>query len=455
MVALPFPSAGGINANQMKEWIHNVLGVLQNPDFFERSVQAVVAMAGMESGRVLLREKGQWQSEPKAVHPKPASQELAGHWQPSQRILDQVLLDKSTVWELPPEAQDKSLLNVRAVIAAPILNTRGEVLGVLYGDRRQECERPIREVEAMLVQLLAYGIAAGLAREEQEKTTHRFEQFFTPQLAQHLANNPEMLQGRIENVTLLFCDVRGFSRISERLGAEKTVEWIGEIMGELSECVLDHHGVLVDYIGDELMAMWGAPEAQATHAQLACRAALAMLEKLPALNAGWEKILGEPMAFGIGINSGEAQVGNTGSKRKFKYGPLGNTVNLASRVEGATKHLQTHLLLTEGTYRLLDPAQQERARRVCTVQVVNIHNPVTLYELAGSGQLAWPEWKDVYEQALTKFEEKDFRGAARLLPNLTAHPVNDGPSIVLLFRAVQGMKDGAMEKHPVWELPAK
>jgi adenylate cyclase len=449
------PSVTGIASTALKEWIRKVLEVVQNPDFFQRAVQAVVAMADMDSGRVLLREKGAWKTEPEAVALSPGAEELVPDRQPSQRILNKVLLEKKTVWVLPAQAQNESLLNVRAVVAAPILDARGEVVGVLYGDRRQELERPIKEVEAMLVQLLAYGIAAGLARLEQERTTLRFEQFFTPQLARHLAENPEMLQGRIEQVTLLFCDVRGFSRISEKLGAEKTVSWISDIMAELSECVIDHQGVLVDYIGDELLAMWGAPEPQADHAQLACRAALAMLEKLPALNAQWEAILGEPIAFGIGLNSGEAQVGNTGSPRKFKYGALGNTVNLASRVQGATKHLQTHLLITEATYRLLDETLRDRARRLGTVQVINIKNPVTLYELATPRQAGWPDWKDVYEQALVKFEEKDFRGAARLLPTLVSDPCNDGPSIVLLFRAVQGMKDGAAEKHPVWELPAK
>jgi hypothetical protein len=87
--------------------------------------------------------------------------------------------------------------------------------------------------------------------------------------------------------------------------------------------------------------------------------------------------------------------------------------------------------------------------------VVNIKHPVTLYELARADQPGWPDWKKIYEEALTQFEAKDFRGAARLLPALVSEPVNDGPSIVLLSRAVEGMKDGPAEKHPVWELPAK
>ena len=162
------------------------------------------------------------------------------------------------------------------------------------------------------------------------------------------------------------------------------------------------------------------------------------------------------MAVGIGLNSGEAQVGNTGSPRKFKYGPLGNSVNLASRVQGATKQIKTRLLLTAATYDLLsDQGLRDRARRLCEVKVVGIDRPVMLYEFAASDQIAWPDWKVVYEDALAKFEQMDFREAARLLPGLTSHPVNDGPSIVLLFRAVQGMKDGPAEHHPVWELPTK
>src|SRR5207248_3044278 len=109
----------------------------------------------------------------------------------------------------------------------------------------------------------------------------------------------------------------------------------------LCEIVLDHEGVVVDQIGDELMVMWGAPEVQPNHAVLACRAALAMFECLPSLNERWLSIIGEPIKLGIGINSGIAQVGNVGSKIKFKYGALGNTVNLASRVQGATKHVKT------------------------------------------------------------------------------------------------------------------
>src|SRR5205814_5749276 len=133
------------------------------------------------------------------------------------------------------------------------------------------------------------------------------------------------------------------------------------------------------HIGDELMAMWGAPQAQPDHAVRAVRAALAIRGALPELNLCWAETLGEPMGLGIGLNTGPARVGNTGSQYKFKYGPLGNTVNLASRVQGLTKYLRCPLLVTAATRAGLD--DRFLARRVCKTRVVNISTPVDLYEV--------------------------------------------------------------------------
>src|SRR5207248_5474126 len=152
----------------------------------------------------------------------------------------------------------------------------------------------------------------------------QFERFCTPELSRQLLDKPELLDGRMAEVTVLFCDIRGFSRITERLGPSRTIEWTGDVLGAMSECVRDEQGVLVDYVGDELMAMWGAPEPQPDQAVRASRAALAMLETLPALNERWHTELGRDMAIGGGVNSGPAQVGNTGSRFKFKHGPRCN-----------------------------------------------------------------------------------------------------------------------------------
>jgi adenylate cyclase len=353
----------------------------------------------------------------------------------------------------------RSLEGIQAVVAAPILGRDGEVVGILYGDRVMADDRLIpprmTKLDAMLVETLACATAAGLARLDQEKAALsaevRFGQFFSPELSRHLASNPDMLAGRDTEVTVLFCDIRGFSRVTERLDPALTLKWINDVLGELSDCVIEQQGVLVDYVGDELVAMWGAPENQPDHALLAVQAALDMLGKAGKLDAKWQAEIGEPTRFGIGINTGTARVGNTGSRCKFKYGPLGNTVNLASRVQGATKHFQTDLLITAATHARL--GGQFSARRLCQLRVVNIVEPVEIHELRALEDAGWEKLRRNYEDALRQFEQQDFTKAIQTLGSVIANFPLDYPSRKLLLRA-----DGALQGQafdPAVELPGK
>ena len=461
---LPHPSESGTGLKQLLQWLKAAADVLQSAassgDFFVKAARAVVELVNLDSGRVLLLGQGDWQLKAYHTIPRYAGQEPNP---PSDHVLDQVEQAKRTFWEIPKAASPatSSLMEVEAVVAAPILDGQGTVIGALYGDRRGSADAsgpvPITELEAMLVEVLARGVAAGIARMEQEKivlAAHvRFEQFFTPELARQLAIQPDLLEGRDTDVTILFCDIRGFSRISKRLGPTRTMEWISDVLQTLSECVRDHKGVLVDYIGDELMAMWGAPEAQPDHAKLACRAALAMLVQVPILNARWEPIMGETMNLGIGINTGPARVGNIGSHIKFKYGPLGTTVNMASRVQGSTKYLKCRVVMTGATQEAVGDGFF--SRRLCEAQVVNISGPVPLYELIPEGQELRAEAKQVYEQALADFEAKDFAKSARALGNWRVQCPHDEPALMLLYRAVRCMVEGPTPEHPVWVLPGK
>lgn len=454
------------NDSQSEElvlWLEAAMNVLQSAtsssDFFVHAAQAVVDIVGLDSGSILLWHQTGWRIE---------ALRTAAHvgtrpdWHPSQEILTRVRSEKRTFWQLPPPttARSQSLLGVELVVAAPILDRNGEVIAALYGDRRHDspsASQPISKVEAMLVQLLASGVAAGLARLEQERVALasriQFEQFFTPELSRQLAAHPDLLQGRDCEVTLLFCDIRGFSRISERLGPARTVEWVGDVMELLSECVIAQRGVLVDYIGDELLAMWGAPEEQPGHACHACRAALEMLAQLPQLNDRWQSVLGEPLDLGIGVNTGTARVGNTGSRRKFKYGPLGNTVNLASRIQGATKYLKARLLASDTTQRRLDHTFARR--RLCTVELIGIAETVNLYELVPAGQIDWPGLQVGYEKALEEFEKRNYRVAARLLGNLLNDYPEDGPALLLMSRVIRHLVDEPVPFTAVWKLPGK
>lgn len=289
--------------------------------------------------------------------------------------------------------------------------------------------------------------------EKKRLREREFGQFFTPELARYYVRHPEKLTvGRDAEVSLLFCDIRRFSLISESLEPAETVRWLSDVMNELSECVMRHRGVLVDYIGDELVAMWGAPdEDQTDHAQLACLAAVDMLAALPSINDRWQAVIGHPTDVGIGINTGVARVGNTGSSQKFKYGPLGNTVNLASRVQGATKYLKSRLLVTGATHERLSSGFP--ARRICKVRVVNIDAPIELYEILADPENA--ECKVPYEQALQHFENQDYAPAAALLSDLLSSEPPDGPSVVLMSRVADELLKPSAEFDPVWELPGK
>jgi adenylate cyclase len=436
-------------------------------DFFQKGARAVVEGIGLDSGRVLALHDDEWKTM--AYHVSPETEGLPAGV-PSQGVLERVRREARTFWRTPSVPglnlggeDGSSLVGITSVVAAPILDAEDQVIAILYGDRRQfpvtfgGAGRAITKFDAMLVDLIAGSIAAGLARLDHQRAAlamqARFEQFFTPELARQLAGRSELLIGQDLEITVLFCDICGFSRITRNLGPARTLEWVGDVLSTLSDCALDRQGVLVDYIGDELMAMWGAPEAQPDHAERATLAALDMLDALPQLNARWESVLGEPMGLGIGVNTGVARVGNTGSRRKFKYGPLGDTVNVASRVQGANKFFKTSLLLTQATRQRLGP--RFPTRRLGAVRVVNITDPIELHELAPPDQPGWPALCAAYETALTAFESRSFRQAARILGTLLEEHVDDGPALALLSRAVACMVEAPDPFDPAFILPGK
>ncbi|HEV3081677.1 MAG TPA: adenylate/guanylate cyclase domain-containing protein [Gemmataceae bacterium] len=457
----PLPGFQGPQLDDLVGWLQTTIGVLQSTvgaaDFLEKAAEALVQIIGLDAGRVLLLQEEKWNVASSYASAAPEN----GGWLPSRHVLGRLRQEKRTMWQRPQEAvtdAEPSLRGLSLVVASPLLDAQGQVIGALYGECRT-AERASREtvkLQAALVEVLACGLAAGLARQEQQlaalKARVQFEQFFTPQLAEQLRQQPDLLEGREVEVTLLFCDIRGFSRISERLGPRATMHWIGDVMGALSERVLEQEGVLVDTIGDELIGMWGAPRPQADHALRAVSAALAMQAAVRELDERWRPEVGEPLSVGIGLNTGVAQVGNTGSRHKFKYGALGNTVNLASRVQGLTKYLKCPLLVTGATRRRLD--RRFVVRRVCKARVVNIAEPVDLHEIElASG----PERENFFalsQAALEALEAGEYALAARQAGALLQVHAGDGPLLLVLVRATQMlMQGGAFD--PVWEPPGK
>ncbi|MCG8651473.1 MAG: adenylate/guanylate cyclase domain-containing protein [Pirellulales bacterium] len=409
-------------------------------EFLSQATKALIDVVGLETAAALRWDGEHWQTQTKVTSPENPPGE-AEHWRPSRTVLRRMKEECRTFWRTPDATQ--SLLDVKALVAAPILNGRAEVIGALYGDRRRASHGSgsvaITEVEALLVESLASSAAAGIARLEQQKAALEarvlFEQFFTPELSRQLELQPDLLLGKDTEVTLLSCDIRRLSEVSEKLGPRLTIDWIQDVMETLSRCVSDHHGVLVDTLGDRLVGMWGAPVQRDDHPELACRAAIAMVRELPGLNRRWLSALDRPIDLGIGIHTGIVCVGNIGSASKFKYGPLGTAVRVTELAEQATGNLMVAILVTEATAeRLPDDLS---TRRLYWIDQEPEGPPIQLSELAVDPPAQWAETKLQYESALDAYQRGDLPTATRLLAKLLSGFPNDRASLRLLARIEQ------------------
>jgi adenylate cyclase len=447
-------SLSGPVLDEVIAWFQSTVSSLQSvagsAAFLAEAASALVRVVGLQSGRVLLRHGEGWQ-----VVAAAGARVADEKWQASRQVLERVCAERRTFLRpAGPGGPDA----VQEVVASPLLDSDDRVVGVLYGERHRADPAPLfhPRVEAVLVETLACGVAAALARKKHEEAALRanlqFEQFFGQELARRLNEDPKLLEGRDAEVTLLFCDIRGFSRMAIAIGPGGTARWINDVMGTLSRCVLDTGGTVVDYIGDELFAMWGAPQPQADHALRAVAAACAMTKALAALNNRWQDTLKAPMNVGVGINTGQARVGNTGSDLRFKYGPLGNAVNLASRVQGVTKYLKCQVVATAATQQAMGNVYP--SRRVCKARLADIDEAVDLYEVRDEVSAEKEAFLLSSEAALDALETGDFALAARRASSLLESNPRDGPLLLVLARASAMLVQGGTF-DPVWQPPGK
>ena len=447
------------NVQTLAHWFETLIAIQQaavgSTEFYKQTARAVVDLVGLDRGLVLLRQSGQWRVA--------AMEAASDHEGPSfsGTVLDEVLQQRRTFYQqFEDQSLRASLANVEAVVAAPILDKGGEVVGAVYGSRTRRCGQTtalIQPLEAQIVQVLAAAVGVGLARQHQEAEAVRaqvqFEQFFSVKLARELARDARMLEGREREITILFSDVRQFSALSEQLGPRDIFRVMQDVMELQSAIIREHDGVVVDYYGDGLLAMWNAPTEQPGHPAIACRAALQIIAGLPQINQSWQASLERPLNLGIGINTGPALVGNTGSKVKLKYGPMGHAVNVASRVENAVKHFGVSILLTGSTRAELD--ETFATRRIGRARLAGVAQPIPLFELSAEAlDAGWRERRDAFERALDHFEAARWAEACQdLYPLLRAEEGRyDVPSLQLLARAVDCLKSPPKNFDPVFDL---
>lgn len=219
---------------------------------------------------------------------------------------------------------------------------------------------PVYPSLALIALYLAGSLLSYVRTETDRAAVKRaFGHYVAAPLVDELARDPSRLRlgGETRDVTLLFADVRGFSRLSEGMDAEQLIRFVNRLFTPLSDIILDHRGTIDKFMGDAVMAFWNAPVAAPDHAAAACRAALAMQHALTRLNreeAALRAAAGRPFApirIGIGLNTGACCVGNVGSPQRFDYSVLGDVVNVAARIESATKTYRVPIIVGERTAR--------------------------------------------------------------------------------------------------------
>lgn len=212
---------------------------------------------------------------------------------------------------------------------------------------------------ATLAAIYVTGMALAFMRTERERAQIRgaFGLYLSPDVVEQLARHPELLQlgGEVREITVMFTDVRGFTRISEQFDAHGLTRFMNRFLTPMTDLILTHSGTIDKYMGDAIMAFWNAPLPVEGHAARACETALAMQGQLAALNAEWQAEAAAesrrhiPVNIGIGLNTGHASVGNFGSTQRFTYSCLGDDVNLASRLEGQCKTYGVGIIIGETT----------------------------------------------------------------------------------------------------------
>lgn len=310
---------------------------------------------------------------------------------------------------------------------------------------------PVLAGVVALIAALRYQV--GTVEREKRRIKRTFRQYVSEAIVEEMLRDPERVKlfGERREMTVLFSDIRGFTSLSEALDSAAVVRVLNEFFTPMTRLVLAAGGTLDKYMGDALMAFFGAPVGQPDHAARACAAALAMRDELVRLNRGWRQSgrlpAGSPgLGIGIGLNSGEMVVGNMGSEQIFDYTVIGDAVNLGSRIEGLNKLYGTQILVSEHTAAAAAAAATGAAagegflfRELDRVRVKGKTQPVTLFELVAArpAPAAAAARVEAFARGLAAYRGRDFAAAEEIFGGIVeaaaaAAAGEDGPAA--LFR---------------------
>ncbi|HXH44083.1 MAG TPA: adenylate/guanylate cyclase domain-containing protein [Bradyrhizobium sp.] len=273
--------------------------------------------------------------------------------------------------------------------------------------------------EPVLASLTALATMIGyrfvLADRDERFLRRSFAYYLAPEVIETMVASGKMpaLGGEMRNVTMFFSDLSGFSSIAEAMTPVELVTLMNEYLSAMTEIIQSHGGYVDKYIGDSIVAMFGAPADDPAHARNAVRAALKCHEKLAELNAGHPAFAGHGLSHRIGLNSGEAVVGNIGSRRRFNYTVMSDTVNVASRLEGANKYYGTAIMASETT--MAQTGDAFAWRELDAIRVQGRGEPIRVFEpLAEAGAESAEQAKvaAAYAEGLACWRARQFAKAA-------------------------------------------
>lgn len=270
-----------------------------------------------------------------------------------------------------------------------------------------------------------------------------FSHYLSPAIIDEIVKNPDSLQlgGELRNITIYFSDVAGFSTISEKLNPQELVTLLNEYLSEMTDIILSYNGTIDKYEGDAIIAFYGAPLPFDDHAIKACLSVIDMKRRLAELRESWRARGQDELIVRVGMNTGDAVVGNMGSRTRMDYTMMGDAVNLAARLEGANKFYGTYTMITDTTYNAAKDYID--GRELDIIRVVGKEQPITVYELLGrkdqlSGYMY--EMLEKYNEGLMLFRERDWQGARNAFRKAVKIVEDDGPSLTYIERCDEFIK---------------
>jgi adenylate cyclase len=299
-------------------------------------------------------------------------------------------------------------------------------------------------VVALLALLIGGGWRFMVLERSARQMRAMFSSYVSGKLVNQLEQNPDAARigGDNREVTVMFTDIKGFTTFSERNPAEVVVDRLNEYLSAMVQIIHAHDGTVDKFMGDGIMAYWGAPLPQPDHARLALRCALGMKEKMAELTVAWRAREVEPFQIRGGILSGRVVAGNIGSTgQKMEYTVIGDTVNQASRLEGAGKTYGIDFTVGESTKQLVQAGGEFRFRRLDCVRVVGKTEPVELFELQPAASVSAPTGADPlverFEAALDHYRARRWDEAVNSFRGLVADFPDDGASRLYLQRCIE------------------